>query len=96
MINTTAGDLLAQLSASTNAAEDMLVTILIGARVTNYVQSSTSVSAPGSPGSSGHTEISDIALPTATVTDIIFRGRTSSTSITAGYDEFHAYSMAVS
>lgn len=84
------------LSAATNAAEDMLFLAFLGARVTSYTQAHIAIGGAVSPGTAGDLESSNAALPVATVTDILLEGRVTSASITGGYDEFHAYSLAVS
>jgi hypothetical protein len=82
--------------STTNQAEDFLVSLLLGARVTNYLDVGINSILTSSGQGTYNFNHSEHSAPTATITDVVFRADSDSASITIGADEAHVYSLATS
>ena len=88
-------------NSAADRAGDGVLHILLGARVTNYLQGHTGRydsfdSTQAWIAGGNHNVDSAAAMPNAQITDVIIRGAVSSASITGGADELHVYSLAAS
>lgn len=89
-------------SSNTNQAENGVLSVFFGARVTNYLATAVSIStsAPAAAGiglgiNCGKLHRSAV-MPNAEVTDVIIVASTDSASQTVGADESHVYTFSTS
>jgi hypothetical protein len=89
------------LGTANNQAENVLSRVHIGARLSGYEAPADRVLSEwrlttGASATSQASGILTAAFPTATITDVVIRGISGSTSVTLGADELHVYTLATS